>query len=663
MKRAVRTGPPSGGARQRQLGPGDGAFGQDLAAEAHELGRAAAGADLDLAGLLDQALRLDQAAEILLVQAAASERLDRALQVQQGEGGRQQLEHDRAIFDLGAQARDAGGEDAAMVMGHRLARHQPVGGNRAGACRLRHQAGLIEQLEALQHQILVPAALGGAEGHRGALQPLAAERRLARLLGPGGEPRQDQVGHQPVGPAAPILPRKIAVPVLPRRLRRGRTGFARQPQIAERYHPVAVARRAVAVGEGVELLDIAQRLVRLRLDPGAQAQFERAVILLQRPRRQRVVDHQHARLVRRDGDHDGAQFQPQRLGDRIDRGHRTLCLNTNGILAERLPETKQVGTPASVSLAPDLAQARDQDEGRAEEQHRAAPDPERQRRQDIAGDRDPDQEADRQRGIVDEQAEQFLDDRPHDRTAGRSRGLTICTSSAPSASQATIIAGIDQSSPGQARPSPSPVQNSPNDRIMVPTANLRVFSGTRASGRRSARPSASTTRNAATAPSVAGTKRPPAAPTAMTMKTTSRPSSSTALNAVISAAKSAAPCMAAVSLAKASVSSCSASRPAARRIALRSHRAPNRSSRTPTPSCRYRSGTSDSAGPRMTTSRESATTPRTAPVSAGRQPRTVPTASTIVSASTNSTREARNAASMGAVAWLQAKGKVVIPRL
>ena len=67
------------------------------------------------AGFLDQVLLLDQAAEILLVQPATGQRLDAALQLQQGEGRRHQFEHDRPIFDLGAQPRDAGGEDAAMI--------------------------------------------------------------------------------------------------------------------------------------------------------------------------------------------------------------------------------------------------------------------------------------------------------------------------------------------------------------------------------------------------------------------------------------------------------------------------------------------------------------------------------------------------------------------
>jgi hypothetical protein len=41
-------------------------------------------------------------------------------------------------------------------------------------------------------------------------------------------------------------------------------------------------RDPVAVGEGVELLDIAEGMVGLRLDPGAQARLQRAMTLFER---------------------------------------------------------------------------------------------------------------------------------------------------------------------------------------------------------------------------------------------------------------------------------------------------------------------------------------------------------------------------------------------
>ena len=100
---------------------------------------------------------------------------------------------------------------------------------------------------------------------------------------------------------------------------------------------------------------------------------------------------------------------------------------------------------------------------------------------------------------------------------------------------------------------------------------------------------------------------------------------------------------AAVSSAKAASSSCSglAAR-AARRIALRSHCRPKISSRPPTTRCRTSIGSAVSAGPdRGDDRRPAPAARRRRRASAERQLRVVPTASTIVSASTASTAQAR----------------------
>ena len=74
---------------------------------------------------------------------------------------------------------------------------------------------------------------------------------------------------------------------------------------------------------------------------------------------------------------------------------------------------------------------------------------------------------------------------------------------------------IDQSAPGQCDPIPSPTQKVPKAESNTPTANFSVFSGTLASGRCSARPSATTANNAASAPTLAGSSKPlPPAPIA-----------------------------------------------------------------------------------------------------------------------------------------------------
>ena len=51
---------------------------------------------------LDKTRAVEQAAEVLLVQFEAGDRLHETLQVQQREPVRREFEHDRAILDLGA---------------------------------------------------------------------------------------------------------------------------------------------------------------------------------------------------------------------------------------------------------------------------------------------------------------------------------------------------------------------------------------------------------------------------------------------------------------------------------------------------------------------------------------------------------------------------------
>src|SRR6266571_2987494 len=225
-----------------------------------------------------------------------------------------------------------------------------------------------------------------------------------------------------------------------------------------------------------------------------------------------------------------------------------------------------------------------------------------------------------------------------------------------SSTNSAAMPRIARSSPGQWSPRPSPTQNAPNAERSTPTANLSVFSGILASGRCTAQPAIATSAQAASAPRLAGTSKPPTAPTASTMKTTSSPSSTTALNAVTTAIASqprrgCAARSAAHPSANASASSCSAITPAARRIAFLSQRIPKSSSSTPTASCRYSIGMRASSGPKASTRSARKARPATVPASAGRHPRTVPTASTMVSASTASTREATKAEAIAVPAW------------
>ena len=121
------------------------------------------------------------------MQVPAGDRLDGALQFGEREFGRHQLEHHRAVFQLGAQPRDRGGEDAAVVEAHRLAeRGQLARVQRrlaAVAPRFLDQPRLVEQLVAVEHLLLVPGRAADAEAEP---QPLAPAERAAELAACGG---------------------------------------------------------------------------------------------------------------------------------------------------------------------------------------------------------------------------------------------------------------------------------------------------------------------------------------------------------------------------------------------------------------------------------------------------------------------------------------------
>ena len=76
---------------------------------------------------------------------------------------------------------------------------------------------------------------------------------------------------------------------------------------------------------------------------------------------------------------------------------------------------------------------------------------------------------------------------------------------------------------------------------MMPTENFMAFSGTRASGARAAIPTPAMTMTAAAAPMTAIQMLPWLMPNVSTMKTTSRPSRSTPLNASVNAYQSLTP--------------------------------------------------------------------------------------------------------------------------
>src|SRR5579883_3444928 len=162
------------------------------------------------------------------------------------------------------------------------------------------------------------------------------------------------------------------------------------------------------------------------------------------------------------------------------------------------------------------------------------------------------------------------------------------------------------SAPGQLAPAPSAPQKVPNELSMTPTTNLSVFSGTRASGARAAAPAAATTTTAARAATAASGRSRAVVPKVTVTKATSSPSNSTPLKASekayqsLTAATRLVRALLAPSTSEAKISSSSwgALRPAALKMALRSHWSPKASSRAPTTSLRPRSGSADRAGPR-----------------------------------------------------------------
>ena len=195
---------------------------------------------------------------------------------------------------------------------------------------------------------------------------------------------------------------------------------------------------------------------------------------------------------------------------------------------------------------------------------------------------------------------------------------------------------------------PSAAQNVPTLVRMIPTAYFSVFSGTCASGLRMITPAIATTSIASKPPATATPMPPLVPPTAMTMNTTSRPSRNTPFRARVkpiqsvfswSARRDSTVC------AYARFSSCMAITPAERSTALCSQRSPNRTISVPMMSFSVSSGTRVTMSwPNIATSRASRPSAESVPRSGARQPRVRPTASTIVSASTDSTAEPRNAA-------------------
>src|SRR5579884_34106 len=116
-------------------------------------------------------------------------------------------------------------------------------------------------------------------------------------------------------------------------------------------------------------------------------------------------------------------------------------------------------------------------------------------------------------------------------TAGAVRGARRRRTNANDARQTNASTpGSEASPPGQRAPAPSADQKMPNVVSITPTANFIAFSGTRASGARTATPTPATTTTAPAAPTAASGMLPCVLPNVSTMNATSSPSRSTPLN-------------------------------------------------------------------------------------------------------------------------------------
>src|SRR3546814_3949450 len=87
-------------ARGAEPHPGRRPLERHLLSKAHELGRPAAGIHRHFAGFLDQPLLSDQAAEVLLMERDARQRLGRLLQFRKRESGRHEFRSEEHTSEL-----------------------------------------------------------------------------------------------------------------------------------------------------------------------------------------------------------------------------------------------------------------------------------------------------------------------------------------------------------------------------------------------------------------------------------------------------------------------------------------------------------------------------------------------------------------------------------
>ena len=170
---------------------------------------------LDCASFFNEFLLLDEAAEILFVDQPPGERLDAALQLQQRERIRHQLEHDRMVFDLGPQPGNSRRENPAMIEDHAAALHRAP--PRHPACRAapRGSAPPRTAIRSAAERVPRSTAALRAEGDGNAVGAILPHGGRCRGFGEGAQGRQDHRVDHRRNADAPVLPGQIIVPVLP----------------------------------------------------------------------------------------------------------------------------------------------------------------------------------------------------------------------------------------------------------------------------------------------------------------------------------------------------------------------------------------------------------------------------------------------------------------
>ena len=147
---------------------------------------------------------------------------------------------------------------------------------------LLHQAGLVEQLVAVEDPFPVPGDATQPEGDLAPLPAAPAHGRALGLLRPALQHWHDPLVQHARTAFAPVLPGEEPVDVVPGRAGSRRALLPDQGEVGDGDHPRTpgqLPRIAVTVAEGVELLDVAQLDPGLVPHPAAQAELHGPVLL------------------------------------------------------------------------------------------------------------------------------------------------------------------------------------------------------------------------------------------------------------------------------------------------------------------------------------------------------------------------------------------------